>query len=112
MGTILDALARKDRVEATSSDLYRLMWESTEAGTVMNTVSCNTPHKYIREMTIGKPENMDLKANIKCKDSGDVDKIADVIHKRSEEHISGTGRDGHVDGGVEKTAPRDIKLVY
>ena len=88
MGTILDAFAKEDRVEVTFSDFYRLMRESTKAEIVMNAVNCNVPHKYIREMTTGKPENIDLKANIKCKDNGNVDEIADAIHKKFEEHMS------------------------
>ena len=103
MGTVLDAFAKEDRVEVTFSDFYRLMRESTKAEIVMNAVNCNVPHKYIREMT---------KANIKCKDNGNVDEIADAIHKKFEEHISGAGRDERVDGGAEKAASRDIKLTY
>lgn len=109
---IADAFAKEDRVEVTFSDFYKLMKESTKAEIVMNAVNCNVPHKYIREMATGRPENIDLKVNMKCKDNGNVDEIADAIHKKFEEHISGDGRDERVDGGAKKAASRDIKLTY
>ena len=56
MGNIMDAFSKEDRVEVTFSDFYRPMKESTKAEIVMNAVTCNVPHRYIREMATGKSE--------------------------------------------------------
>lgn len=61
MGTLLDAFSKEDRVEITLSDFYRLMRESTFAELMKNAVNCNVPHRYIREMVTGVPEETSIK---------------------------------------------------
>ena len=41
------------------------MKESTKAEIVMNAVTCNVPHRYIREMVTGKSEVPEQKQEIK-----------------------------------------------
>ena len=53
---IMDAFNPEDRVDVRYSDFYALVREATKAELVMNAVSCDVPHRYIREMATGKGE--------------------------------------------------------
>ena len=60
-GTLLDSFSIVYREEITFSDFYRLMRESTFAELMKNAVNCNVPHRYIREMVTGVPEETSIK---------------------------------------------------
>ena len=54
-------LHRHKAREVTFSDFYRLIRESTSAELMKNAVNCNVPHRYIREMVTGVPEETSIK---------------------------------------------------
>lgn len=64
MATLADAFGREDRTQVTFSEFYRLMKESAKAELLMNSINCNVPHRYIREMATGKSEAPGQKAEL------------------------------------------------
>jgi hypothetical protein len=56
---LLDAINKEDRIEVTFSTFYKLVKESAKCELVMNAVTCDVPHRYIREMATGKNDNPD-----------------------------------------------------
>ena len=53
---IMDAFKPEDRTEITYSNFYSLIKQAAQYEIVMNAVSCNVPHGYIRETMTGKKE--------------------------------------------------------
>ena len=53
---IIDAFKPEDRTEITFSNFYNLIKQAAQYEIVMNAVSCNVPHRYIREAMTGKKE--------------------------------------------------------
>lgn len=52
----VDAISAEDRVEVKFSDFYNLVKAATKAELMMNAVSCNVPHRFIRETMTGNSE--------------------------------------------------------
>lgn len=60
---LVDAFSAEDRIQVKFSDFYELVRGCTQRDQVLNTINCNVPHRYIREMVTGKseePENREL----------------------------------------------------
>lgn len=53
---LADALGEYDRVEVKFSDFYTLVKAASKSELMLNAVNCNVPHRFIREMMIGKTE--------------------------------------------------------
>lgn len=56
--TLADAFSKEDRVNVTYSNFYKLMKEAAKAELIANAVNCNVPHRYMREMLTGSPEEI------------------------------------------------------
>lgn len=68
---LVDVFGKEDRVEVTFSAFYDLVREGAKAELIMNAVSCDVPHQYIREMATGNSE-VESAGNETAKDtSGD-----------------------------------------
>lgn len=57
MGTLVDTFSREDRVEVKFSDFYKMMKEVAKAELITNSINCNVPHNYIREMITGESKH-------------------------------------------------------
>ena len=53
---ILDAINSEDRIQVKFSDFYAMMKGCTQRDQMMNSIKCDVPHRYIREMMTGKSE--------------------------------------------------------
>lgn len=51
-----DMLSAEDRVQVKFSDFYRLVKESTKSELMTNAVTCDVPHRFIRETMTGNAE--------------------------------------------------------
>lgn len=82
---MMDAFEREDRTEIKVTALYQMLREAAKSELLMNAVSCEVPHKYIREMATGEYEGPSLMARSKT-----VDKwMKDVMEKAEKERRDG-----------------------
>lgn len=54
---LVDVFGKDDRTEIKTSELFELLKEGAKSELVMNSINCNVPHRYIREMATGVLED-------------------------------------------------------
>ena len=54
--SLVDVFGKEDRTEVKFSEFFALVKQAAQYETLMNTVNCDVPHRFIRETMTGKKE--------------------------------------------------------
>ena len=103
---IMDAFNAEDRITLTVTKFGELMKEAVKADLMMNAVSCEVPHVYIREMMTGtKEEDPEEKAPVERLFSAVCDILDSAAEKAKEEDDESVCGDDDTEEGDGSEGP-------